>query len=463
MSLNDGIKIWYSNVDGDLIVQDSVLSLIEDSGVDVYRCDIGSNECPGILFFNEFSTGLCGTIQKISNNGITRILAASTSNKSIMNSHIWKLLQAGAADVFSLKEERLVEKIVLQCVRWDRVDKLLSGPWVKNVLIGSSGEWLSVLRRIVEVAGFSESSILLIGESGTGKELLARTIHEIDPRKKKGDFVILDCSTIVPELSGSEFFGHERGAFTGAYASRDGAFARADNGTLFLDETGELPLELQAQLLRVIQEKTYKRIGGNMWFTTNFRLICATNRNLKQAVAEGRFRSDLFYRISTWTFELPPLSKRIDDILPLAKHFMREHLSDGRVPEIEAPVQELLLNKRYPGNIRDLKHFISRIMFRYSGLGAITAGDVPEEERPSDGEQPVASWKNGNLKQAIQHALLFNARLKEIRNEVDNIAINLAIQEENGNLQFAARRLGVSDRILQLRKAAERKQKQCEN
>src|SRR6185295_226461 len=150
-----------------------------------------------------------------------------------------------------------------------------------------------------------------------GKELLARVIHALDPRPDKGELVVLDCTTIVPELSGSEFFGHERGAYTGAVGPRDGAFALAHGGTLFLDEIGELPLALQAQLLRVVQEGTYKRVGGNAWHKASFRLVCATNRDLKEEVARGRFRGDLYHRLATNASRLPPLRDRVEDILVL--------------------------------------------------------------------------------------------------------------------------------------------------
>src|SRR5262249_44123862 len=153
-------------------------------------------------------------------------------------------------------------------------------------------------------------------------ELLARLIHELNAATKERSLVVVDCTTIVPELSGSEFFGHERGAFTGAVAARDGAFALADGGTLFLDEIGELPSHLQAQLLRVIEEGTYKRVGGNAWQRTNFRLVCATNRDLPRLVEAGKFRGDLYFRIASWVFRIPPLSERIEDILPLARHFL---------------------------------------------------------------------------------------------------------------------------------------------
>src|SRR5262249_683962 len=149
-----------------------------------------------------------------------------------------------------------------------------------------------------------------IGESGTGKELIARLIHDLDSRPGKPPLVVVDCTTIVPGLSGSEFFGHERGAFTGAINTRDGAFALANGGTLFLDEIGELPQPMQAELLRVIQERKYKRVGSNAWQHTDFRLVSATNMDLESGVAKGAFRGDLYYRIAGWVCRTPPLRER---------------------------------------------------------------------------------------------------------------------------------------------------------
>src|SRR6202023_58747 len=148
-------------------------------------------------------------------------------------------------------------------------------------------------------------------------EVAANLIHRLNTRADKRDMVILDCSTIVSDLSGSEFFGHERGAFTGALTERQGAFALANGGTLFLDEIGELPLPLQAQLLRVVQERTYKRLGGNTWRRTDFRLVCATNRDLVELIRRGEFRADLYYRIASFVCKLPALRERLEDIIPL--------------------------------------------------------------------------------------------------------------------------------------------------
>src|SRR5690606_38848432 len=150
-----------------------------------------------------------------------------------------------------------------------------------------------------------------------------RLMHTLDPVRSTAEIVVLDCTTIVPDLSGSELFGHERGAYTGAVSARDGAFAVADKGTLFLDEVGELELHLQVQLLRVLQEHAYKRVGSNDWRTTDFRLISATNRDLLAEVEDGRFRADLYHRIAAICIALPTLRDRVEDILPLARHFAR--------------------------------------------------------------------------------------------------------------------------------------------
>ena len=182
----------------------------------------------------------------------------------------------------------------------------------------------------------------------------------------------MDCTTIVPELSGSEFFGHERGSYTNAVQSREGAFALADKGTLFLDEIGELPLNLQAELLRVIQEGTFQKVGSNNWQKTQFRLICATHRNLRELIDLHNFRQDLFYRISDFEFRVPNLKERIDDIPVLAKHFLREFFDKKDPPEFDTSVLEFLVRREYPGNVRELRQLIHRIALRHANHKKIT-------------------------------------------------------------------------------------------
>ncbi len=305
------------------------------------------------------------------------------------------------------------------------------------------------------MARFGSAAVLLCGESGTGKELVARLIHTLDSRTQKRELVILDCTTIVPELSGSEFFGHERGAFTGATGPRDGAFALANGGTLFLDEIGELPLPMQVQLLRVIQERKYKPVGGNQWHKTSFRLVCATNRELVDEVAAGRFRNDLYFRIASCLLNLPPLRERPDDILPLAQHFLAELIGEGKVPEILEPVREFLVRRGYPGNVRELRQLMSRIATRHVGKGPITVGDIPEAERPSP-DDPPSTWIDPAFETAIRRALCLGVGLKDIGKDATEATIRVAVNEENGNLQLAAKRLGVTDRALQIRRANRR-------
>jgi transcriptional regulator with GAF, ATPase, and Fis domain len=364
-------------------------------------------------------------------------------------------LQAGATDVFAWDHSHEpAREVAARFERWTQVDELVQSSSVRDNLVGQSPAWIRVSRQIVELARFTDASVLITGESGMGKELIARLIHTLDPRPNKRSLVVSDCTTIVPELSGSEFFGHERGAFTGAAAARDGAFALANGGALFLDEVGELPLNLQAELLRVVQERTYKRVGSNTWQQTDFRLICATNRDLLAEQSRGHFRRDLYYRIASWTCHLPPLRERREDILTLAKHFIAQLRPDDP-PELDEPVREYLLTRDYPGNVRDLRQLITRIAQHHVGPGPITIGDIPEAERLNSDEQ-APDWCNDGLEEVIRLAVAAGMNLKEIERTAGELAERIVLEEERGNLQRAAVRLGITDRALQLRRQARR-------
>jgi transcriptional regulator with GAF, ATPase, and Fis domain len=409
---------------------------------------------PGVVFFTDETPALCSFLATVSRQGSEFVLALALDRSLLNSAAIWRLLQAGAADVLGWdSSEAAARAVVARFQRWDSVDRLLRSPVVEDNCIGTSRVWKTLLRQIIEACCFTDAPILILGESGTGKELIARLIHTLDQRPNKGDLIVLDCTTIVRELSGSEFFGHERGAFTSAEGSRDGVFARADGGTLFLDEVGELPLKLQAELLRVIQERTYKRVGGNSWQRTHFRLVCATNRDLLSASAKGQFRHDLYHRIAGWTCRLPPLRDRPQDILPLALHFMKQCRPDQDVIEMDDAVREYIQRRPYPGNVRDLKYTVARIMNRHAGAGPVTAGAIEPEERPAP-EPQTQQWRDVSFEDVIERALAQGMSLKEIGKEAEAAAVRLAVQAENGNLQRAARRLGVTDRALQLRRAA---------
>ncbi|MFY0523164.1 sigma 54-interacting transcriptional regulator [Archangium gephyra] len=431
----------------------AMMKALQEAGVKVKPVRREEVSGPGLLVFDEMGPATLEALNELRLCPEARVLGVATSGAMLGNDACWRLLDAGLSDV--LAWDRCISpaaEIAARLERWRAVDRLIASPQVQDRLVGRSAAWLGLLRQIIEAAAFTDSSVLLLGESGTGKEEVAHLIHALDPRPDKGELVTLDCTTVVPELSGSEFFGHERGAFTGATTSRDGAFALADGGTLFLDEVGELPPKMQAQLLRVVQEHTYKRVGGNTWQQTRFRLICATNRDLSKEVEQGGFRRDFFHRISSWICHLPPLRERTEDLLPLVHHFLRK-MRPGRPPlELEEPVREYLLTRDYPGNVRDLRQLVSRICKSHVGDGPITVGDIPPDERPA-GAASARWWQDTSFTQSIRRALRGGVGLKDIGRIASETAIRLALAEEQGNLQRAARRLGVTDRALQLRKA----------
>ena len=416
----------------------------------------GPHTGPALLFFDTVSPELCDLVREISGAGVERLLAIGATQSALLGAGSWLLLRAGASDVVGWDHSAdPAAEIAARLGRWEAVDALARSPLVQNILVGRGLVWTRVVRQVVEIARFTDASVLITGESGTGKELVARVIHDLDPRPRKRELVIVDCTTVVPTLSGSEFFGHEKGAFTGAVATRDGAFALADGGTLFLDEIGDLPPPLQAELLRVVQEGMYKRVGSNVWRRTSFRLLCATNRNLLEEAAAGRFRKDLYYRIAAWKCHLPSLRERFEDISLLTRHFLAGSGPDMALPTLDDAVTEMLLTRDYPGNVRELKQLVSRIASRHEGPGPITVGDVPAEERPAPDWQSGA-WHDDRLDQCIRQALARGVTLRELIRVVGETAVRVATVDE-GSLRGAARRLGVTDRALQLRKAAGRK------
>jgi transcriptional regulator with GAF, ATPase, and Fis domain len=440
----------------DATVRSAILQALASAGMNTYARASEPAPGPGVLFFDRVDKELCDFVRQVSGNGLERLLAVLVSELTL-GGDTWRLLESGASDVLVWHHFRQpAAEIAARFARWRSVDDTVNSPLVEATLVGKNPSWISVVRQIVEIASYTDASILITGESGTGKELVARLVHELDPRPDKLDLVLLDCTTVVPELSGSEFFGHERGAFTGAVAAREGAFAMADGGTLFLDEVGELPTGLQAELLRVVQEHTYKRVGSNVWQQTSFRLVCATHRDLLQEESQGRFRRDLYYRIATWTCKLPPLRDRPDDILPLAHYFLRQFRPNEEGGAFEPEVCEYLLKREYPGNVRDLKQVVSRMIYRHVGPGPITAGDIPPEERPRSEVGP-REWRDRSFDHAIRCAVAGRVGLKEIQQAVSDTAVQIALGDENGNLQRAARRLGVTPRALQMRRATQRR------
>lgn len=294
---------------------------------------------------------------QISNNlskGVCAQLSIAISNIQA-NERIERQL----TEISSYKEQLEKEKLYLQ-------EEASSG-YTYSDIVGKSDEMQNVFHLLSQVA-FTNSTVLLLGETGTGKELIARAIHNSSSRKDKL-LVKVNCASIPATLIESELFGHEKGSFTGATDRRIGKFEVANGGTLFLDEIGEVPLELQAKLLSVLQEKEIERVGGKNVIKVDIRIIAATNRNLYKEVLEGKFRSDLFYRLNVFPITIPPLRERTDDIIPLAFHFMRKFAKNSgkKMNNISEKVLKELKSYSWPGNVRELEHLVERSVLMTSG------------------------------------------------------------------------------------------------
>ncbi|MBX3747229.1 MAG: sigma-54-dependent Fis family transcriptional regulator [Verrucomicrobiae bacterium] len=429
------------------------------------RCGIGiaspeaSEANAVVVVFEDGDDEVVRRVHELAARHPCLMLAVATVRDGLHQGTVWRLIQAGAADVLVWSEHpALAEALAERIQRSREVDALCQSPTVRDSLVGESPSWRRLMHQVVEAARFTGSSLLIAGETGTGKELLARLVHALDARPGKGPFVVVDCTTVVPELAGSELFGHERGAFTHAVAARDGAFALADGGTLFLDEVGELPPVLQAELLRAVQERSFKRVGSNVWQQTRFRLICATNRDLVAASVRGRFRLDLYHRIATWTLQAPPLRERREDILPLARHFAAAASEILRAAEtvFDPTVEEFLLTRPYRGNVRELRQLVLRMVARHVGPGPVTVGSIPEGDRLEAARELGSDWTSGDLEVALRRALAGGAGLQEIKERTADTAIGIALRDARGNVHQAALRLRVTDRAVQMRRAARR-------
>ena len=310
-------------------------------------------------------------------------------------------------------------------------------------IIGNSASLRKVLKHVETVAP-TDSTVLIYGETGTGKELIARAIHDLSPRRSK-PFVKLNCAAIPTGLLESELFGHERGAFTGAIAQRIGRFEVADGGTIFLDEIGEIPLELQTKLLRVLQEREFERLGSSRTLRTDARLIAATNRDLEAMVSEQKFRSDLFFRVNVFPVHVPPLRERQGDIPLLVRHFTQQfsRRMNRMIDTIPSAAMDALCRYQWPGNIRELQNVIERAVI--ISTGPALSVDVSDLKFPKTGHavEEATSLKsptNGGL-----HDVLEQSERQQILKALDQC--NWVVAGVNG----AAARLGMKRSTLQQR------------
>jgi DNA-binding NtrC family response regulator len=296
--------------------------------------------------------------------------------------------------------------------------------------------------RLVERVAPARSTVLITGESGTGKELVAKAIHEASPRAD-APFVVVNCSNIPSELLESELFGHTRGAFTGAVAAKKGLFEVADTGSIFLDEIGDLRPEIQVRLLRVIQEREFTPLGDTSPVKVDVRIIAATNVDLKDAVKNGTFREDLYYRLSVVPIELPPLRSRREDVLPLAQHFIRKYaLENGREisESISGEVLSLLENYYYPGNVRELENIIERAVVIAQTNELTVEGLRPEVRDPNLATEMIRSTEGKSADIDLSRGVNFYDEVKKF--EID--LIRRALDQTGGHQSRAARLLGLN-------------------
>src|SRR3989475_4405271 len=361
-------------------------------------------------------------------------------------------VKAGAYDYlakpFEVDDLRLVVKNAFETIQLRRENRSLKRrieieTSQRGALLGNS-EAMQRVRAMIEKVADTDATVLVRGESGTGKEMVARELHERSTAPNKNEFVAVNCAALPSELIESELFGHEKGAFTGAAARRRGKFEQANGGTLFLDEIGDMSANVQAKLLRALEERRIERLGGDESIPVDVRIVSATHRALEEEIAEGNFRADLFYRLRVVTIDIAPLRERHEDISLLATVFARQAAERHGLPErpLDRDALRKLIEYDWPGNVRELKNVIERaaIMSEGNELNAIELGDQPAAKAFIDVlETPV----NGSL------SVPYTSDFRDDRREFERRYIARCLEESGGNVTRAASILGMHRQSLQ--------------
>ncbi len=408
------------------------LELARQGGVDLIISDIRMPKMTGIE--------LLRSLRKEDNDiGVIMITAFSSTEEAV------EAMKLGAYDYitkpFKNDEIRLVIKNALERKQLKQENRYLRQQLGEHTgfkrLIGNSPPMQKLIALLERIAP-SQVNVLITGESGTGKELVARALH-LNSERKAYQFVPINCGAIPENLLESELFGHEKGAFTGADRRKEGLFETADNGTLFLDEIGELPMSMQVKLLRVLQEREFRRVGGTENLPLNIRLIAATNQDLEQMVEDGAFREDLFYRLNVVSVELPPLRTRTEDIPQLVETFYRQHTgrSDYR---IHSTALKLLLNYHWPGNVRELENLVER---------CIVLGDG--DELVVDCLPPAIRQKNATTCSVLPDEFPQDFALEPWLEDIERAVLLKALDRSGGVRKRAAELLGISFRSIRYR------------
>ena len=351
---------------------------------------------------------------------------------------------------FELDELRLVVKNAAETIALRRENvslrrRIEADASQRGTLIGDSASMQRV-RAMIDKVAETDATVLVRGESGTGKELVAREIHERNSVRGKGPFVAVNCAALPSELIESELFGHEKGAFTGAAGQRKGKFEQADGGTLFLDEIGDMSSNVQAKLLRALEERRIERLGGNESIAVDVRIVSATHRPLEQEIAAGNFRADLFYRLRVVTIDIPPLRERREDIPQLAETFTHAAAERYNLPlrQVGQSALRKLVDYDWPGNVRELKNTIDRAAIMAEGE-ELRSEDLPDEIMP--GVQKAKEKEEQTAGAGL--SVPFTADFREDRREFERRYISRCLEHTQGNVTKAAEILGMHRQSLQ--------------
>jgi two-component system nitrogen regulation response regulator NtrX len=375
-------------VDDEESIRQSLSGILMDEGFEVLTAGSGEeairlaeDEMPNLILLDIWLPGMDGIeALKYIKSEFPAIPVIMMSGHGTIETAV-KATKLGAFDFIekplSLEKMILIINHALDMLRLEEENKLLKQKLTHDYELTGDSPPIQELKETISIVAPTNAWILIMGENGTGKELVARAIHRNSKRVHK-PFVEVNCAAIPEELIESELFGHEKGAFTGATAKKRGKFDLAHEGTIFLDEVADMSQKVQAKTLRILQEKTFERVGGNRLITTDVRVIAATNKDLEREMEEGRFRQDLYYRLNVIPLKIPPLRERKEDISLLVKRFLLEFsMKEGEIEKtITDNAVSLLMEHNWPGNVRELKNIIERLMIMTQGK-VITAEDIP--------------------------------------------------------------------------------------
>ncbi len=445
-SMRDFLRIFFSKQGYEAVVAENgldALNRIKQEHFDLVMSDIRMPEMDGMRLLHE--------VRNFSDSLQIIIMTAYGSTADAI-----KAMKHGAYDYitkpFQLEEVRVtVEKALekTELLKENRhLKEKLDDRFQVNRIVGSSKAMRDVFSMIRKVAE-TKTNILISGESGTGKELVARAIHGNSSRKEKA-FVSVNCGAIPGELMESELFGHKQGSFTGAIKDKDGLFVAADGGTIFLDEIGELPLQLQVKLLRALQERKIMPVGDTKEITIDTRVLAATNRDLKEQVAKGLFREDLYYRLNVIQIHLPPLTERRDDIPLLVRHFVEKYSKEMDLEplRVSEAAMMILAGHDYPGNVRELANIVERAVTLET-----TESIRPESLPPSLLERFGQESQEEEVRPAARQAIIpeMGVTLDSVLEGIERDYIVEALENAKGVKKTAADLLGISFRSLRYR------------